>query len=91
MPQKLTERKISVAPVCRKLPRACYTKWHSKSYCTFLQERGSFVKKLDDAEEWLYDEGEDQIKSVYQGKLESLKVRLDLFLREEFFKLPFSN
>ena len=33
------------------------------------------MKELDDAEEWLYDEGEDQIKSVYQGKLESLKVQ----------------
>ena len=49
---------------------------------TFLQARGSFVKELDDAEEWLYDEGEDQIKSVYQGKLESLKVRFELFLNK---------
>lgn len=42
---------------------------------TFLQDRESFAKKLGDAEDWLYDEGEGQIKSVYQGKLESLKVR----------------
>ncbi|XP_028406381.1 97 kDa heat shock protein-like [Dendronephthya gigantea] len=44
-------------------------------YETFVtdEDRGSFVTKLDDAEEWLYDEGEDQIKSVYQGKLDSLK------------------
>ena len=49
---------------------------------TFLQARGVFVKELDDAEEWLYDEGEDQIKSVYQGKLESLKVRFELFLNK---------
>ncbi len=49
------------------------------------------MKQLDDAEEWLYDEGEDQIKSVYQAKLGSLKVQLELFPREEFSNFPLPN
>lgn len=61
----------------RNMSATCLKKCFTRA---FLQARESFVKELHDAEEWLYDEGEDQIKSVYQGKLDSLKVRFEWFL-----------
>lgn len=39
------------------------------------QDKEKFEAKLDDAENWLYDEGEEQSKTVYKDKLASLKVR----------------
>lgn len=36
-------------------------------------DRDSVVSSLNDMEDWLYDEGEDQTKSVYIAKLEELK------------------
>ena len=39
------------------------------------QDREKFEAILDDAENWLYDEGEEQSKKVYQDKLASLKVK----------------
>lgn len=48
------------------------------SYCLFLfcvwQERDSFTLKLEDCENWLYEDGEDQQKQVYIDKLAELKV-----------------
>jgi molecular chaperone DnaK (HSP70) len=37
-------------------------------------DRDKFLKVLDDAEGWLYEDGEDQSKNVYCDKLASLKV-----------------
>ncbi|XP_001641799.2 97 kDa heat shock protein [Nematostella vectensis] len=37
------------------------------------QDRDKFVLLLDDAESWIYEEGEDQSIKVYQDKLASLK------------------
>ena len=42
-------------------------------YCT-LQDKEQFLKLLNDTEDWLYEEGEDESKSVYNKKLEELKV-----------------
>ena len=39
-----------------------------------LQDREQFLKLLNDTEDWLYEEGEDESKSVYNKKLEELKV-----------------
>lgn len=39
-----------------------------------LQDRDSFSLKLEDTENWLYEEGEDQQKQVYIDKLAELKV-----------------
>jgi len=36
--------------------------------------REAFVKVLNDTEDWLYEDGEDESKSVYNKKLEELKV-----------------
>eukprot|EP00057_Strongylocentrotus_purpuratus_P008767 XP_011663241.1 PREDICTED: 97 kDa heat shock protein isoform X1 [Strongylocentrotus purpuratus] len=37
------------------------------------KERGSFSKLLEETENWLYEDGEDETKSVYQTKINSLK------------------
>lgn len=37
-------------------------------------EREAFSSQLTAAEDWLYDEGEDQLKQVYVDKLGELKV-----------------
>lgn len=45
--------------------------------CAFflvLQDRNSFSLKLDDVENWLYEDGEDQQKQVYIDKLAEMKV-----------------
>lgn len=39
-----------------------------------LQDRNSFTLKLEDTENWLYEDGEDQPKQVYVDKLAELKV-----------------
>ena len=39
-----------------------------------LQSREQFLKLLSDTEDWLYEEGEDESKTVYNEKLEELKV-----------------
>lgn len=39
---------------------------------------------LEDTEKWLYEDGEDQPKQVYEEKLDALKVCLHL-LQEGFF------
>lgn len=39
-----------------------------------LQESNKFKAYLDETENWLYDEGEDQQKSVYVQRLNDLKV-----------------
>lgn len=36
-------------------------------------ERESFTKKLQEVEDWLYEDGEDESKGVYIAKLEELK------------------
>jgi len=47
--------------------------------CTSLEEfvqedaRSSFTLTLEDTENWLYEDGEDEVKSVYVDKLASLK------------------
>uniref|UniRef100_A0A673GS51 Heat shock protein 4a n=1 Tax=Sinocyclocheilus rhinocerous TaxID=307959 RepID=A0A673GS51_9TELE len=41
--------------------------------CLSMQDRDSFSLKLEDTENWLYEEGEDQQKQVYIDKLAELK------------------
>jgi len=44
-------------------------------------EKEEFIARLQDVEDWLYEEGEDEIKSVYTAKLDELKkVRFLRFL-----------
>ena len=38
-------------------------------------ERNSFSNELEDAENWLYEEGEDCAKNVYEDKLKALKAK----------------
>ncbi|ERN03917.1 heat shock 70 kDa protein 14 [Amborella trichopoda] len=40
-------------------------------------EREAFSQKLQETEDWLYDEGEDETKGVYVAKLEELKKQGD--------------
>lgn len=46
----------------------------SDSLAPFIEEskKESLISALEAAEDWLYDEGEDEIKSVYVAKLEEL-------------------
>ena len=39
-----------------------------------FQNREQFLKLLNDTEDWLYEEGEDESKTVYNEKLAELKV-----------------
>ncbi len=39
-----------------------------------LQESNRLTIMLEDTENWLYEEGEDQEKEIYQDKLFELKV-----------------
>lgn len=41
------------------------------------QARATFVSELEQTEDWLYEEGDDQSKKVYQEKLDALKVTRD--------------
>jgi hypothetical protein len=44
-------------------------------------EREGFTAKLQETEDWLYEDGEDETKGVYIAKLEELKkVRTPIFL-----------
>ncbi|KAJ8422662.1 hypothetical protein Cgig2_014431 [Carnegiea gigantea] len=47
-------------------------------------EKDQFIARLQEVEDWLYEEGEDETKSVYVGKLEELKKQGDPI--EERFK-----
>uniref|UniRef100_A0A7N0ZW23 Uncharacterized protein n=1 Tax=Kalanchoe fedtschenkoi TaxID=63787 RepID=A0A7N0ZW23_KALFE len=40
-------------------------------------EKGALIAKLQDVEDWLYEDGEDETKSVYVAKLEELKKQGD--------------
>lgn len=44
-----------------------------------LQESNQLTIMLEDTENWLYEEGEDQEKEIYQDKLSELKVGVLLF------------
>ena len=39
-----------------------------------LKDKEEFTEILCKTEDWLYDEGEDETKSVYQQKLAEMKV-----------------
>lgn len=41
-----------------------------------MQDRDALSLKLEDTENWLYEDGEDQPKQVYIDKLAELKVIL---------------
>ena len=41
-----------------------------------MQDRDTFSLRLEDTENWLYEDGEDQQKQVYIDKLAELKVTL---------------
>lgn len=36
-------------------------------------EREQFISRLQEVEDWLYEDGEDETKGVYVAKLEELK------------------
>lgn len=41
-----------------------------------VQDKSSFLLTLEDTENWLYEDGEDQLKQVYVDRIASLKVCL---------------
>lgn len=43
-----------------------------------MQDRDTFSLRLEDTENWLYEDGEDQQKQVYIDKLAELKVTLSV-------------
>lgn len=47
---------------------------HESSSLLHMQDRDLFSLKLEDTENWLYEDGEDQQKQVYIDKLAELKV-----------------
>ena len=52
-------------------------------------EREGFTAKLQETEDWLYEDGEDETKGVYIAKLEELKkVRTSICLRESVSTSP---
>lgn len=49
--------------------------WSCVCVCA-MQDRDALSLKLEDTENWLYEDGEDQPKQVYIDKLAELKVIL---------------
>lgn len=49
--------------------------WSCVCVCA-IQDRDALSLKLEDTENWLYEDGEDQPKQVYIDKLAELKVML---------------
>lgn len=45
-------------------------------FVSTVQARTKFEQTLEETENWLYEDGEDQSKKVYQDKLDELKVNL---------------
>lgn len=45
-------------------------------FVSAVQARTKFEQTLEETENWLYEDGEDQSKKVYQDKLDELKVNL---------------
>ena len=45
------------------------------------KEKEEFINKLQEVEDWLYEDGEDETKGVYIAKLEELK-KVSVFLTE---------
>lgn len=43
---------------------------------SLFQDAEKFGSLLTQTEDWLYDEGDDQLKQVYIDKLKELKVRI---------------
>lgn len=43
-------------------------------------EKEEFTAKLQETEDWLYEDGEDETKGVYVAKLEELKKVILVFL-----------
>ena len=48
----------------------------------FEQDKEQFLRLLNDTEAWLYEEGDDETKTVYNKKLEELKNMVTQYLRE---------
>lgn len=49
----------------------------SEFFCfSLFQDAEKFGSLLTQTEDWLYDEGDDQLKQVYIDKLKELKVRI---------------
>lgn len=44
---------------------------------------------LEETENWLYEDGEDQPKHVYEEKLDALKVCFELLQRKFLFQMQF--
>lgn len=42
------------------------------------EDKEAFIAKLQEVEDWLYEDGEDETKGVYVAKLEELKKVLSL-------------
>ena len=59
-----------------KIPAEKPWSFYDGSACYFLcQAREKFSALLEETEEWLYEDGENQSKKVYQDKLAELKVK----------------
>lgn len=57
--------------------------------CLYVaQDRDALSLKLEDTENWLYEDGEDQPKQVYIDKLAELKVILPFTCTGLFHLLP---
>lgn len=60
--------------MCKILSKYCKTFDLNLPPLIIVQDRDSFSLKLEDTENWLYEDGEDQQKQVYIDKLAELKV-----------------
>jgi len=45
----------------------------------FRQDRESFLRQLEDTENWLYEDGECEVKQVYTDRLAALKVCIAVY------------
>ena len=64
------DAKNSLEEFVIKLRRKCRDEWRTSLNSNAFDD---VMKKLDEAERWLYDEGEDASKEVYEAKMRKLE------------------
>ena len=65
---------------------SCFSVQLHDKYNEFVtpSEKEEFIARLQEVEDWLYEDGEDETKSVYVAKLKELKTVITLLLGLSF-------
>ncbi|XP_052175135.1 heat shock 70 kDa protein 15-like [Diospyros lotus] len=80
--EETKDKKNAVEAYVYDMRNKLQDKYHE--FVTDLEKREAFIAKLQEVEDWLYEDGEDETKGVYVAKLEELKKQGDPI--EEHYK-----